>query len=295
MVALWMIGYEDEPERSAEICVCEIFGRDVGRDQVLVGVGVHPFHDPRIEDDFSRVALPIDARAFHVYAADWRPDEVAFSVDGAAIKTVRQSPAYPMQLMLGTYEFPSAERDRRGPIRSSSSSITSARTGFGQALHSGDNRAVPEGLSASEVGKEIGEHARHADHQFAESVHRHARPISIAEAILLSVVALTAAWSGYAAAKWSTDASLKLAKASATRTKANRAYQEALTLRSQDASNFNAWFFAYLSGNRRGELVAERRFRPQYDVAFRAWLATKPLTNPNAPKGPQYMPEYHPT
>jgi hypothetical protein len=28
--ALWMIGYEDEPERSAEICVCEIFGRDVG-------------------------------------------------------------------------------------------------------------------------------------------------------------------------------------------------------------------------------------------------------------------------
>ena len=29
--ALWMIGYEDEPERSAEICVCEIFGRDVGK------------------------------------------------------------------------------------------------------------------------------------------------------------------------------------------------------------------------------------------------------------------------
>ncbi len=26
MVALWLIGYEDEPERSAEICVCEIFG-----------------------------------------------------------------------------------------------------------------------------------------------------------------------------------------------------------------------------------------------------------------------------
>src|SRR5436190_18014855 len=30
MVALWMIGYEDEPERSGEICVFEIFGRDVG-------------------------------------------------------------------------------------------------------------------------------------------------------------------------------------------------------------------------------------------------------------------------
>ena len=154
---------------------------------------------------------------------------------------------------------------------------------------------MPEGLSASEVGKEIGEHARHAEHETAETLHRHSRAISIAEAVLLSVVALTAAWSGYAAAKWSTEASLKLAKASATRTKANRAYQGSLTLRSQDASDFNAWFFAYLSGNRRGERVAERRFRPQYDVAFRAWLATKPFSNPNAPKGPQYMPEYHPT
>src|SRR6266545_4573196 len=54
MVALWMIGYEDEPERSAEICVCEIFGRDVGPDQAKVGIGVHPFGDPRIVDDFSR-------------------------------------------------------------------------------------------------------------------------------------------------------------------------------------------------------------------------------------------------
>jgi len=32
MVALWMIGYEDEPACSAEICVCEIFGRDMGAD-----------------------------------------------------------------------------------------------------------------------------------------------------------------------------------------------------------------------------------------------------------------------
>jgi hypothetical protein len=154
---------------------------------------------------------------------------------------------------------------------------------------------MPEGLSASEVGKEIGEHAKHAEHQAAESVHRHSRSLSIAEAVLLSVVALTAAWSGYAAAKWSTESSLKLAKASATRAKANRAFQGSLTLRSQDAANFNAWFTAYLLGDRRGEQVAEKRFRPQYDVAFRAWLRTKPFTNPNAPKGPQYMPQYHPT
>jgi beta-glucanase (GH16 family) len=106
MVALWLIGYEDEPERSAEICVCEIFGRDVRDDHALVGMGVHPFGDPTIRDDFTPVRVPIDVRDFHVYAADWTPEQVAFFIDGELVRTVGQSPAYPLQLMLGIYEFP---------------------------------------------------------------------------------------------------------------------------------------------------------------------------------------------
>jgi hypothetical protein len=50
MAALWMIGYEDAPERSAEICVFEIFGRDVGPSEARVGMGVHPFGDPLLTD-----------------------------------------------------------------------------------------------------------------------------------------------------------------------------------------------------------------------------------------------------
>jgi hypothetical protein len=100
-----MIGYEDEPERSAEICVCEIFGRDVGAGHAAVGMGLHPFGDPTIRDDFSAVRIPIDAREFHVYAAEWTPEQVVFLVDGDLVRTVGQSPAYPMQLMLGIYEF----------------------------------------------------------------------------------------------------------------------------------------------------------------------------------------------
>ena len=153
---------------------------------------------------------------------------------------------------------------------------------------------VPEGLSPGEVGKEIREHAEHVLQRGGAELHRHDRLISIAEAVLLAIVALTAAWAGYSAAKWGTESSLKLAKASATRTEANRAFQLAYTTRSQDASNFNAWYAAYLTGNRNAERVAEKRFRPNYDVAFRAWLATKPFTNVNAPKGPQYMPQYRP-
>jgi hypothetical protein len=106
MVALWMIGYEDEPERSAEICICEIFGRNVTAGRAGVGMGLHPFGDPRIRDEFSVEDLAIDARDLHTYAAEWTPEHVAFFVDHRLVKLVSQSPAYPMQFMLGVYEFP---------------------------------------------------------------------------------------------------------------------------------------------------------------------------------------------
>ena len=103
MVALWMIGFEDEPARSAEICICEIFGRDVGPAQSRIGMGLHPFGDPAITDEFAAETLPIDARESHVYAAEWTPGFVALYVDGRLIKVVRQSPSYPMQFMLNIY------------------------------------------------------------------------------------------------------------------------------------------------------------------------------------------------
>jgi hypothetical protein len=106
MCALWMIGVEDEPDRSAEICVAEIFGRDVGRDRAAVGMGVHPFGDPRVTDEFARQPVAVDATDFHTYAVEWTPDHVAFFVDELLVTAVGQSPAYPMQFMLGIYAFP---------------------------------------------------------------------------------------------------------------------------------------------------------------------------------------------
>jgi hypothetical protein len=105
MVALWMIGYEDMPTRSAEICICEIFGRDVGPVHARIGMGVHPFGDPAITDEFAAETVDIDARESHTYAAEWTPGHIAFYVDERLIKVVRQSPAYPMQFMLNIYEF----------------------------------------------------------------------------------------------------------------------------------------------------------------------------------------------
>ena len=105
MVALWMIGFEDEPARSGEICVCEIFGHEVSRDRAFIGMGVHPFGDARMVDEFEKVTVGVDVRDFHVYLAEGTPEYVAFFVDGERRKLVRQSPSYPMQLMLGIYEF----------------------------------------------------------------------------------------------------------------------------------------------------------------------------------------------
>jgi hypothetical protein len=110
MVSLWMMGYEGGP-RSGEVCVCEIFGRDVGRSEAKIGVGIKALGDPSLPHDFEQVTLPVDARDFHVYAAEWTPDGASFTVDGEVVKTAERAPDYPLQLMLGIYEFPPAGGD----------------------------------------------------------------------------------------------------------------------------------------------------------------------------------------
>src|SRR3954454_17642796 len=150
---------------------------------------------------------------------------------------------------------------------------------------------MPEGLSAAEVGKEIAEHRKHAAEADADAESDpHDRWLSIAEAVLLSLVAVLAAYSGYAAAKWGTESSLKLARASAQRARANRLDNQAIVTRTLDSVSFNAWFSAFSVGNKKAELLAQRRLRPGYRPAFSAWLATDPAHNPHAPPGPAYMP-----
>jgi hypothetical protein len=149
---------------------------------------------------------------------------------------------------------------------------------------------VPEGLSPAEVGKEIAEHRKHTAADVEHDPHD--RWLSIVEALLLSLVAVLAAYSGYAAAKWGTESSVTLARASAERTKANRADTEGIVTRALDSASFNAWFTAFTAGDANDERLAEKRMRPGYRPAFNAWLATDPAHNPNAPPGPAYMPQY---
>jgi hypothetical protein len=110
MASVWMIGLEDEPKHSGEICIFEVFGNtlstDSGTATAAVGMGVHPFRDPALIDEFSTPRIAIDVAEFHVYAADWRPGRVDYLIDGERVKTVHQAPAYPMQMMIAVFDFP---------------------------------------------------------------------------------------------------------------------------------------------------------------------------------------------
>ncbi len=155
----------------------------------------------------------------------------------------------------------------------------------------GETGPMAEGLSPAEVGKEIGEHT-HRSHSGDRLEDRHDGVITIVEAVLLAIVALLAAWSGFSASKWSTESRVFLAAASAARTQSSAAQIEGLEQRNFDSSTFDAWFTAYTLGDPAAMELAARRFRPEFRVAFDAWQATDPANNAQAPPGPTFMDEY---
>jgi hypothetical protein len=112
MAAVWMVGREEEPDRSGEICIFEVFGdalENGGQPTAAVGMGVHPFRDPKLSDEFDAPRLAIDVREPHTYAAAWRPGRVDFLVDGEHVKTVEQAPDYALQMMVAVFDFPAQD------------------------------------------------------------------------------------------------------------------------------------------------------------------------------------------
>ena len=111
--------------------------------------------------------------------------------------------------------------------------------------------------------------------------------MTIIEAGLLALVALLAAWSGYASAKWSTESRLDLAGASTARVEANRAdgeESETLRLRLLDVRRL---VHRLRGGQQEAMAIAERRFRPEFDVRSRrgSRRTRRPtLMRPRAPR-----------
>ena len=110
--------------------------------------------------------------------------------------------------------------------------------------------------------------------------------------VILALATLATAWSGYQSARWGGEQSTKFSQAGALRTESTRASTTAGQITQIDIGLFTNWINAFAVDNQELADFYENRFRPEFKVAFEAWLATDPRNNPEAPKSPFSMPEY---
>jgi hypothetical protein len=145
---------------------------------------------------------------------------------------------------------------------------------------------MPETVSTPEVAHAIG-------HQHpAERTGRTAERVEILEAVLLAIVAVATAWSGYQTACWDGRQAHLYGISSKDRALSNKAATRSGQLQLYDSTTFSFWLQAKAQRDRAAQQIFERRFRHEFRPAFRAWLGTDPFQNAKAPPGPLLMPQY---
>jgi hypothetical protein len=145
----------------------------------------------------------------------------------------------------------------------------------------------------------MGEHVHvHAPHELSEphgdTSWSQERLWEFAATLLLAIATLGIAWSGYQAARWSGLQAQRYAQANTVRAQETRVSTAAGQDRLQDLLNFNRWLEVSTQGNQQLADLYVRRFRPEFQPAFAAWLAQDPLHNPAAVASPLLMPQYRP-
>jgi len=116
--------------------------------------------------------------------------------------------------------------------------------------------------------------------------------LEVAAGALLAVAAVATAWSSYQSTRWNGEQAKASGRTNAIRVEAARAQGLAQAQTQVDVATFTEWVNAY-SRDETG--LAEfyfRRFRSEFKPAVNAWIATRPLKNPNAPLTPFAMPQY---
>jgi len=122
---------------------------------------------------------------------------------------------------------------------------------------------------------------------------RRRRTTEFAATILLALTSVVTAWSGYQASVWSGIQSTNYNQANALRVESARESTQAGQQVGLDIALFMAWVNAKALNSDRLAEFYEQRFRPEFRPLFDAWLATHPLSNPQAPSTPFALPGYH--
>jgi hypothetical protein len=118
------------------------------------------------------------------------------------------------------------------------------------------------------------------------------RTIEIAGAVLLAIATVAIAWSGYQATRWGGVQANNFATAGAERTESVRSAGDADTLTAIDVNLFTEWIDARAADDTDRADFYEERFRDEFKPAFREWLASKPLSNPDAAPVPFALDSY---
>jgi hypothetical protein len=151
---------------------------------------------------------------------------------------------------------------------------------------------MPEGNINAEVADHLREHGGHEGHEEDRPSKRRIETIEILEAILLAIVAIATALSGYQAALFDGESAKEYATSSRLRSESVEKHLESNQIAAYNANTLNSWLQADVAGDEELKMVLEKRFTADYEEAFREWVALDPLTNPEAPPGPRFMPEY---
>jgi hypothetical protein len=111
--------------------------------------------------------------------------------------------------------------------------------------------------------------------------------------ILLAFSSVVTSWSGYQASLWSGIQATNYNQANALRVESARESTKAGQQVGLDIALFMAWVNAKASSNAPLSEFYSQRFRPEFRQYFDAWLATQPLSTPQAPGTPFDLPGYH--
>ena len=118
------------------------------------------------------------------------------------------------------------------------------------------------------------------------------RVLEIILAVMMGIVAVSTAWSGYQAARWGGEQSTLYSRAGALRTESVRAANEGLIEMLLDVDLFTQWINARSDDRQELADFYSMRFRDEFKPALESWLATDPFGNSDAPNSPFVMPNY---
>jgi hypothetical protein len=118
------------------------------------------------------------------------------------------------------------------------------------------------------------------------------RRLELAATVLLALAAVATAWSTYQSSRWHGKQAEAQSASIAARVESTRAANEANRQVQVDVALFTQWIDATANGEQELAAFYRKRFREEFEPAFEAWIATKPIQTEGAPLSPFAMPEY---